>query len=48
MATISRIDIRVDEEKKRVIAKAAEMAGQTIPQYVMGHGLICSSLLLWG
>ena len=36
MATITRIDIRVDEEKKRVIAKAAEMAGLTITQYVMG------------
>jgi len=36
MVTITRIDIRVDEEKKRVIAKAAEMAGLTITQYVMG------------
>lgn len=36
MATITRIDIRVDEEKKHVITKAAEMAGQTITQYVMG------------
>lgn len=35
MATITRIDIRVDEEKKNVIAQAAEMAGQTITQYVM-------------
>lgn len=35
MATITRIDIRVDEEKKRIIAKAAEMAGLTITQYVM-------------
>lgn len=36
MATITRIDIRVDETKKRVITQAAEMAGQTITQYVMG------------
>jgi|LakMenEpi03Aug12_release.lakeMendotaPanAssembly.Ray.scaffolds.fasta_scaffold3584889_2 uncharacterized protein (DUF1778 family) len=36
MATITRIDIRVDDEKKRVIAAAAELAGQTITQYVMG------------
>jgi uncharacterized protein (DUF1778 family) len=36
MATITRIDIRVDEEKKHVIAKAAQMSGQTITQYVMG------------
>jgi uncharacterized protein (DUF1778 family) len=35
MATITRIDIRVDEQKKEVIAKAAEIAGQTITQYVM-------------
>ena len=32
MATITRIDIRVDEEKKLVITKAAEMAGLTITQ----------------
>ena len=36
MATITRIDIRVDDEKKRVIATAAELAGLTITQYVMG------------
>jgi uncharacterized protein (DUF1778 family) len=36
MATITRIDIRVDEDKKEVIAKAASLAGQTITQYVMG------------
>lgn len=36
MATITRIDIRVDAEKKQVVARAAEMAGQTITQYVMG------------
>lgn len=35
MATITRIDIRVDKEKKHVINKAAKMAGQTITQYVM-------------
>lgn len=36
MATITRIDIRVDDEKKQVIAQAAKMAGQTITQYIMG------------
>jgi uncharacterized protein (DUF1778 family) len=36
MATITRIDIRVDEEKKNVIARAAKLAGQNITQYVMG------------
>ena len=36
MATMSRIDIRVDEEKKAVVAQAAKMAGLTITQYVMG------------
>jgi len=36
MATPTRIDIRVDEEKKQVIAEAAELAGVTITQYVLG------------
>jgi uncharacterized protein (DUF1778 family) len=36
MATITRIDIRVDDEKKRTISEAAALAGQTITQYVMG------------
>jgi len=35
MATITRIDLRVDEEKKDIIAKAAKLAGKTITQYVM-------------
>lgn len=36
MATLTRIDIRVDGEKKNMIAKAAELSGQTITQYVLG------------
>ncbi|NLT71323.1 MAG: DUF1778 domain-containing protein [Verrucomicrobiaceae bacterium] len=36
MATQTRIDIRVDLEKKNVIARAAELSGQTITQYVLG------------
>ncbi len=36
MATITRIDIRVDDDKKRIISEAAALAGQTITQYVMG------------
>lgn len=36
MATITRIDIRVDEGKKQVIAQAAALLGQTVTQYVMG------------
>jgi uncharacterized protein (DUF1778 family) len=36
MATITRIDIRVDDGKKQVITTAAELAGQTLTQYVMG------------
>jgi len=36
MATLTRIDIRVDDEKKNVIAKAAELSGLTITQYVLG------------
>jgi uncharacterized protein (DUF1778 family) len=36
MATLTRIDIRVDEEKKNVISRAAELSGQTITQYVLG------------
>jgi len=36
MATLTRIDIRVDEEKKNVIARAAELSGQTITAYVLG------------
>lgn len=36
MATLTRIDIRVDEEKKHVISQAAELTGQTITQYVLG------------
>ena len=36
MATLTRIDIRVDDDKKSVIAKAAELSGLTITQYVLG------------
>lgn len=36
MATLTRIDLRVDEEKKGVIARAAELSGLTITQYVLG------------
>lgn len=36
MATLTRIDIRVEEIKKRVIAKAAELNGQNLTQYIMG------------
>ena len=36
MATITRIDIRVDDDKKRTISEAAALAGQTITQYVIG------------
>lgn len=36
MATMTRIDIRVDDAKKEVIAKAAALLGQTVTQYVMG------------
>jgi uncharacterized protein (DUF1778 family) len=35
MATLTRIDLRVDEEKKTVIARAAELANMTITQYVL-------------
>jgi uncharacterized protein (DUF1778 family) len=35
MATLTRIDIRVEEVKKRVIAKAAELNGQNLTQYIM-------------
>ena len=35
MATLTRIDIRIDEGKKRVIAKAAELNGQNLSQYIM-------------
>ena len=35
MATLTRIDIRVEEIKKRVIAKAAELNGQNLTQYIM-------------
>ena len=35
MATTTRIDLRIDEEKKRVIARAAKLAGQTVTQYVL-------------
>ena len=36
MPALTRIDLRVDEEKKNVIARAAELAGLTITQYVLG------------
>lgn len=35
MATLTRIDIRIDEIKKQVIAKAAELNGQNLTQYIM-------------
>ena len=35
MATTTRMDLRIDEEKKRVIARAAKLAGQTVTQYVL-------------
>src|SRR5258706_2699646 len=35
MATTTRIDLRVDEEKKRIIACATKVAGQTVTQYVL-------------
>jgi len=35
MGTTTKIDLRIDEEKKRVIARAAKLAGQTVTQYVL-------------
>ena len=35
MATLTRIDIRVEDSKKKVIAKAAELNGQNLTQYIM-------------
>lgn len=34
--TLTRIDIRIDKAKKRMIAKAALLAGQNLTQYIMG------------
>jgi uncharacterized protein (DUF1778 family) len=35
MATLTRIDIRIEELKKKVIVKAAELNGQNLTQYIM-------------
>lgn len=35
MATLTRIDIRIEELKKKVIARAAELSGQNLTQYIM-------------
>ena len=35
MATTTRIDLRIDREKKHVIARAAKLAGQSVSQYVL-------------
>jgi uncharacterized protein (DUF1778 family) len=35
MATLTRIDIRIDQIKKKVIARAAELNGQNLTQYIM-------------
>lgn len=36
MATLTRIDIRIDERRKQVISKAAQLAGQNVSQYILG------------
>lgn len=35
MATLTRIDIRIEEKKKKVIAQAAELSGQNLTQYIV-------------
>ena len=35
MATITRIDLRIDDDKKRVITRAAKLAGRNLSQYVL-------------
>ncbi len=36
MATTARMDLHIDDEKRRVIARAARLAGQSVTQYVLG------------
>jgi uncharacterized protein (DUF1778 family) len=36
MASLTRIDIRIESIKKKVIAKAAKLNGQNLTQYIMG------------
>lgn len=35
MRTATRLALRVDQEKRRVITRAAKLAGQTVTQYVL-------------
>lgn len=35
MATTSRIDLRIDPEKRRVIMRVAKLAGRNLSQYIL-------------